>query len=277
VQKQDFVLAIPVLNQHDITHKCVGTFLDTAKSVVKVVFVDNGSDEPLANHAFIDQWRNDGHTIDIIRNDENIGVYPTFQQVHDHVSALVPWIFYSHNDVRMLEFGWDAKLRQLLHDLIDHSHNPGVCGMFGAKGIGTYDIYKAPYDFTQMMRWSCYTVPSMAGAGGQAINGDWKRIMVLDGFALIIRREMVQKAMAGRFDHDSYPVHHMYDNDICLMSHYGGYKNFVLEIDCKHLGGHTSTREKWAEKMDTTDLKIHRAAHVVFYKKWKGRLPVSVH
>ena len=99
---------------------------------------------------------------------------------------------------------------------------------------------------------------------------------MLDGFSLIVSREMVMQAMGGEFDHERFPVHHMYDIDICVTSHYGGYCNYALDLDCKHHGGLTSTREKWAEDMGSSDLKIHREAHRVFYDKWRGKLPLGV-
>jgi len=275
-----FQIVIPIFNQHDAAIGWIDSWIALAKGRLSFLLIDNGSDEPFASHEHqIKCWREEAD-IKILRNEENIGVYPTFQQGYDITKAR--WIFYSHSDVEMLQPGWDTKLNGWLLDFEcwgDFTHpsiNVGVCGMFGAKGIGTPDIYRSPYDFRQMMRWDCWTVPSMAGAGGKPIEGNTERVMVLDGFSLIVNRKMVKEVMGGKFDHERYPVHHMYDNDICLESHYGGYRNYVLDIDCIHHGGMTSTREKWAEGFNSTDLKIHRKAHRVFYDKYRGRLPVSV-
>jgi GT2 family glycosyltransferase len=254
----------------------MNSWFELAKSRVEIVFIDNGSDESLAEQPFLRQWAAE-HDVQVIRNDENVGVYPTFQQAFDYLTrpgVVEPdFIFYSHNDVEMIEWGWDSKLLTLLGLLNSSGCAPGVCGMFGATGLGTPDIYKAPYHFTQLQRWDCITVPSMAGAGGREINYLFERVAVLDGFSLICCTEMIKKV---GFDHDRLPVHHMYDIDICISAHYAGYENYVLDIDCKHHGGVTSTREKWAEKMGTTDLDTHRLAHRIFYEKWKDKLPVSV-
>lgn len=269
----DFTVIIPVLNQHGTTEQYIESWFTTAKGQVNIIFIDNGSKEPLAEQPFIKKWQRDYGSVIVVRNETNTGVYPTFQQGYELTNS--DFIFYSHNDVEMKLYGWDDRLSNLLQELQAGS-KVGVCGMFGAKGIGTPDIYKSPYHFTQLMRWDCITVESMHGAGGRLIHADYERVMVLDGFSLIVSREMINNVMRGKFDYESYPVHHMYDQDICVTSHYGGYSNYVLDIDCIHHGGQTSTREKWAEEMGSTDLNIHRKAHEVFYKKWYGKLPVGV-
>lgn len=213
-----------------------------------------------------------------IRNDKNFGVYRTFQQaaVSLFEYASYDYIFYSHNDVEMVEYGWDEKLKRILQKIESKRGVPGVCGMFGAKGLGTPDIYKSPYDFRQLVRWDCHTVESMASAGGAELKKDYERVVTLDGFSLIVSREFFYYGLKRKFDYESYPPHHNYDNDICLSSHFAGYENYVIDVDCIHHGGVTSTREKWAEGMNTTDLQIHREAHRVMYEKYRGRLPVSV-
>ena len=265
-----FTVVIPIHNQFESASEYLESWFSLSKSHLDVIFIDNGSRHRWEHYPDVERWRNDGHLIKVIRNDHNIGVYPTFEQ--GKLATNEYWTFYSHSDVEMLVPGWDERLRWLLE--MAESQYGGVCGMFGAKGIGTPDIYKSQYDFRQMMRWDCYTVPSMVDASGKVVDDPLTRCMVLDGFSLILSRSFM-KAL-GEFDHKRYPVHHMYDNDICLESHYLRFNNFVLDLDCRHHGGMTSTKEKWAEKMGTTDLEIHRAAHKVFYEKWRGKLPVCV-
>ena len=268
-----FQVVIPVLNQHETTERVVQSWFDLSKYRVPFLFIDNGSDEPLAEQEFFKRWAK-SYDVRVHRNEKNIGVYPTFQQGYDLTQGST-FIFYSHNDVEMVEPGWDVKMSHVLQELCWSPMKPGVCGMFGARGIGTPDIYKVPYHFTQLMRWECTTVESMAGAGGEKIQSHHKRVMVLDGFSLIVRRSMLRDKDVV-FDHENYPPHHCYDLDICLMSHFAGYTNHVIDVDCIHHGGVTSTRERWAEDMDTTDLKTHRAAHEVMYKKYLNKLPVHV-
>ena len=267
-----FTVVIPVLNQHETTERLIESWFRLAKGRVSILFIDNGSELPLADQAFFKRWA-EYHDVRCIRNEVNTGVYPTFQQGMEATDT--PFVFFSHNDVEMVDWGWDERMCNIL-SLLD---KPGVCGMFGARGIGTPQINKQPYHFTQLMRWGCITVPSMHKGDPNAsdrINNQWQQITVLDGFSLIVSREMFGVAMKGKFDYESFPVHHMYDIDICVTSHVNGYKNYVIDVDCIHHGGVTSTREKWAEEMGTTDLKIHRAAHKVFYDKWRHMLPIGV-
>jgi hypothetical protein len=265
-----FVIAIPLLNQFEEAYKWLDSWFCLAKGKLNVLFIDNGSEAKWSEHSGVKAWQKDGHTINIIRNDENVGVFPTFQQAYDATTE--PWIFYSHSDVEMRVVGWDERLRHLLEGAF--SRGGGACGMFGAKGIGTSDIYKAAYDYRQLARWGCHTVESMVGHGGALVNHDLTECIVLDGFSLIVRRDMIKDT--GGFDHEHYPVHHMYDNDICVQSHHGGFKNFVLDLDCIHHGGMTSCREDYAKKFGTTDLNIHRVSSREFYEKWRGTLPVGV-
>ena len=262
-------VVIPVYNQFALMEQLMQTWFDLMKTNVKFLFIDNGSAELLSDQSFFVTWQRK-YRVRVLRNDQNVGVYPTFQQGYD--SSDTELIFFSHSDVEMCEYGWDEKIISIYRRL----EKPGVFGMFGAKGIGTPEIYRAPYDFRQLMRWDCITVESMLHGGARLINSDYERIMVLDGFSMIVVRNMVVDAMNSKFDHERYPVHHCYDLDVSLDSHFGGYHNYVIDVDCKHHGGATSTREKWAEKFNTTDLAIHRKAHQVMYNKFRNRLPVSV-
>jgi GT2 family glycosyltransferase len=268
---REFTVCIPILNQHEEAVKYLDSWFALAKGRISVVFIDNGSDEPFENRPELLAWRREGHCIRVIRNEDNTGVYPTFQQGYEECCEHNPWIFYSHSDVEMLVSGWDIRLNRLLKAAA--ARKAGACGMFGAIGIGLPGVYRTPYDLNQLQRWGCHTVESMAGAGGNAVLHDLTQCLVLDGFSLILHRDMIEEV---GFDYESYPSHHMYDNDICLMSAFAGYNNFVLDIDCIHHGGMTSTREKWAEKMGSTDIDTHRAAHLVFYEKYRGKLPYMV-
>ena len=266
-----FEVVIPVLNQHDVTEKNFQSWMQTAKGRLSVLFIDNGSDEPLAEQPFFQEWSKWAN-VRCIRNESNIGVYPTFQQGLEGTQA--DFIFYSHNDVEMLEYGWDIKLERILSEGGD---SWGVGGMFGAQGLGLPGIYEQPYHMFQLQRWGCVTVEGMyEPSSARVIRSEKEHVVVLDGFSLIVSRSMVDKAMGGRFHHEDFPPHHMYDIDICITSHHAGFSNYCIDIDCIHRGGQTSTTQKWAEVMGTTDEEVHRRAHHVFYDKWRGRLPVGI-
>jgi GT2 family glycosyltransferase len=102
----------------------------------------------------------------------------------------------------------------------------------------------------------------------------WNYVAVLDGFCLICNIKMLEKV--GGFDERSYPLHHMYDNDICLESIRAGYKNIVIDMDVDHHGGMTDVGEDWAAPFGKTKDQVHKEAHPPFYQKWRGVLPYRV-
>lgn len=270
----NFVVVIPVLNQFEEAETYLSSWFDLAAAPLDVLFIDNGSKSQWADQKCVKVWQKDGHRIHTHRLPENIGVYPTFQVGYDVATEIYgekPWVFYSHSDVEMLCAQWDQHLDHWLE--IAASRNGGVVGMFGAKGLGLASLYREPYDYRQLMRWRCYCVESMLH-GGALRCSELEPVIVLDGFTMALSSAFI-KAM-GKFDHDRFPAHHCYDTDICLESYYRGFKNYVVDVDCIHHGGMTSTREKWAEKWGKTDTRIHREAHRILYDKWRGKLPVFV-
>ena len=107
-----FTIVIPVLNQHEEACKYLDSWFKLTKGSLKIVFIDNGSAEPFNDNPWLAGWRSEGHAIKVIRNDGNVGVYPTFRQGLEETKS--DWIFYSHSDVEMLDWGWDEKLKHIL-------------------------------------------------------------------------------------------------------------------------------------------------------------------
>jgi GT2 family glycosyltransferase len=262
-----FEVVIPVFNQHDRTAEYVRTWFEKASGLPHITLFDNGSDTPAEDHPGIAALIED-YNLDTVRSETNIGVFPSFPRGMGITTE--DWVFFSHSDVEMVEYGWDTKLNNILRSL---PAKAGVCGMFGAEGLGTLDIYKTPYIMHQLQRWNCVTVKSMDHGGARMVEAPFERVLTLDGFSMIVNRKMADEV---GFDVESYPPHHCYDNDICLAAHFAGWKNYVLDIDCIHHGGMTSCAEPWAEEWDTTDLDVHKEAHKVFYKKYHSRLPACI-
>jgi len=152
--------------------------------------------------------------------------------------------------------------------VLGHFPKVGVAGFYGAKGIGTHDIYKSPYSMSQMIRLEnvsgCHRM-NAAVHGFRPPSGDVEDVCVMDGFSQIINVEFLNKV--GGFDR-KYPLHHMYDNDICLESIDRGYRNIVIRMDADHIGGQTDVGENWAEPFGKTKQQVHQEAHPIFYEKW---------
>lgn len=254
-------VVVPILNQQAVSQE----FLDTLRASegeakLPLLIVDNGSNPPVRD------WLKGLRDQDlVIRNEENVGVMPALNQAYDVAKRYSDFIFYTHNDVMIYEKGWDEKLVRILSE----QQNIGVAGFYGAKGIGTPGIYQSPYQQSQMIRIenvsNCHRMDPVHGyrpiRGGQEV----EEVAVMDGFSLIVNVELLNKL--GGFDR-RYPIHHMYDNDICLESLDKGYRNIVIAMDALHYGGRTDVGEDWTKNIGMSKQEVHTAAHPVFYEKW---------
>lgn len=261
-------VAVPVLNQQEVTQQFIDNLRAHEKGKLPLLIIDNGSNPPVRD------WLIGLRDIDtVIRNSENVGVLKALNQAWQVAKDSSDYIFYTHNDVMIYEDGWDTKLERILEEQaklskdLGHLAKVGVATFYGAKGIGTSDIYKSPYIMQQMIRLenvsNCTRMD--ANHGYRPIRGEVEDVAVADGFSLIVSVELLNRI--GGFDR-TFPVHHMYDNDICLESLDKGFRNIVIPMDAQHLGGRTDVGENWAEPFGKTKQQVHQEAHPIFYEKW---------
>lgn len=247
------IIVIPALNQHELTKDCVSHFQENEFEKNSYVIIDNGSTPP--------QYLKN---VKILRNEKNVGLTHSLNQAFEAFCDRTDFIFYTHNDLIMHERNWDLKLKELIAKM----ENPGVIGFFGAKGIGSGGIYVSPYHISQMVRTQCVaSMPRMEGHGNRQVQGEFEKVAVLDGMSLICSTKMLK--MTHGFDEINYPIHHQYDNDICLQSIDNGFNNYVVPMDCQHLGGRTDVGEDWATPFGKTKQQVHEEAHPPFYEKWR--------
>lgn len=263
-------VVVPVLNQQELTQKFLDKLRESeGEAKLPLVIVDNGSNPPVR------EWLiglRDGDFV--IRNGENEGVMPALNQAWRVLKDSFDYIFYTHNDVLIHEKGWDDKLVRILSDLPDC----GVAGFYGAKAIGHPNIYKMPYEMSQLARFenvsNCNRMDAAIHGFRPIRSGEYEKVAVMDGFSLIVNVELLNKL--GGFDRN-YPIHHNYDNDICLESLNAGYNNYVIAMDAEHLGGRTDVGEDWASRFGKTKAQIHEEAHPVMYEKWRpGKHNISL-
>lgn len=263
-------VSFPVINQKELTNEVLASFKNTETQENQFIIVDNGSDD------FVRDWIV-GLTGDdlVIRNGSNEGVIKAYNQVWQVLkNTNIDYVLFTHNDVMMYEQGWDIKLKRILHHENNRIDIPdikkvGVAGFYGAKGIGTSDIYSSPYRMQQLIRLenvsNANRMDKVHGYRNIRGNAEVEDVAVQDGFSLIVSMELLNKL--GGFDR-SFPPHHMYDNDICLESLDKGYRNIVIAMNCQHLGGRTDIGEEWEKPFGKTKAQIHEEAHPIFYKKW---------
>lgn len=256
-----------VLNQPEVTQRFLNTLRENESGAnIPLLVVDNGSMPPVRDWLL---GLREGDNV--IRNGENEGVVKGMNQAWGVLKNVTDYILFIHNDVLIHEKGWDIKLGRLLEGLPDC----GVAGFYGAKGIGTHDIYRTPYVMQQLIRVenvsNCNRMnPAIHGfrsiRKNEVTKGETEEVAVLDGFSLLVKTELLNK-LEG-FDRSLGP-HHSYDNQLCLDSMNLGYRNFVLSMDADHLGGRTDVLEDWNKNFGKSKADIHKDSHIPLYEKWK--------
>jgi hypothetical protein len=173
---------------------------------------------------------------DTINDTAKLGPYPeyvvsgektmnAYQKLFEQ--AKHPILAYIHDDVSIHEPGWDGRV---LREFDDPS--VGVVGFGGAIAQGSTGMYDRPFD------------PGCLGRIGFRSNmRDWQRhgalfegecdVAVLDGFSLIVRREILEK-MGGWIHPFQYWI---YDYMLCCWAHRLGYRVRLVGVSCHHIGG----------------------------------------
>ena len=183
-----------------------------------------------------------------------------------------PIVAFIHNDVIMKEKGWDTRVLAAFDD-----PSVGVVGFGGALGHGSSDIYKTPYRLQQLGRSYYFSNVDDAEVHGTRFDGVME-VAVLDGFSLIVRRELLEKM--GGWQPEKWPLHHIYDYRVCCEAHRHGYKVMLIGVRCHHQGGRTATTAQYQEWAKTTqwgsDVGMHQAGHKMLYEEYRDVLPWKV-
>lgn len=176
-----------------------------------------------------------------------------------------------HDDVVIHEPGWDARvLREFSDPTI------GVVGFGGATGLADDDIYRTPYRLQQLARHGYASNVDDAEVHGERFAGE-KDVAVLDGFCLIVRRELLDKMGGWPTQHLKF---HMYDAALACYAKRFGYRTRLVGVRCHHHGGQTSCRTEYHEwlkrEFNTTDAEVHRVAHEWIASEFRDVLPIRV-
>ena len=148
-----------------------------------------------------------------------------------------------HDDVEIYEDGWDERvLREFDEPTV------GVVGFGGATGLGTPGLYKTPYRLQQLARTNYASNVTDAEVHGSRFTGE-RDVAVLDGFSMIVRRELLDKVGGWPVDHLAF---HCYDTWLCCMARRHGYRTRLVGVRCHHFGGQTSTTSVYNEWLKKT-------------------------
>lgn len=192
----------------------------------------------------------------IDNSEDNIGVLPSLQLGFAVTQA--PLVSFIHDDVICRE-PW---VERVLHAFNDPK--VGLVGFGGAVAHGSRDIYKSPYDYHQLGRSGYLSNVDDAEIHGLRFSGD-REVAVLDGFALVVRREILDKV--GGWPTETQIGYVAYDYWLCCIVHRLGYKIELVGLRCNHYGGRSAVRVSQEFRGDFD------AAHRYIYDNFRDVLP----
>ena len=179
-----------------------------------------------------------------------------------------------HDDLGILESGWDYRVRQLFEDYPECL----LAGFSGARGAGRGDIYREPYDPYQLARQDFFSNMRDAEAHGRRVT-EVRRMACCDGFSLIGRVDFMLRSF--RRLSQLGVVHHAYDTALGAFCRREGGEAWFLPVACHHEGGQTAVGdpryEEWARRLHPEgDRRIWLDAHAALYEELRGVLPFEV-
>lgn len=230
-------IIIPVLNQIDLAKTCYKEILVNnlnLENETEFIILDNGSDIPIQEQDFLGAK--------IVRNEKNIGVYPTFKQGFEVATGDV--VAFLHSDVVIWQYGWN----NIVLDTFNTYNNFGLCGFIGSneiddrggRGGGTASNFQGREITDRLKTWT----GSDWTHHGKHLT-DYMKGAVVDGCVMILSRKAWNR-IGYRKD---FPPHHFYDRLISTQILEAGYSIGVLGIEFDHISGQTVNQEKGYQKM----------------------------
>lgn len=173
---------------------------------------------------------------------------------------------YLHDDTIINDPGWVAKVLREFED-----PTVGLVGFGGATRHGDPFMYKKPYEYQQLARAGFASNMRDAENHGERFTGA-KDVAVLDGFALIVRRAVLEES--GGWPMDTPIGYICYDYWLCCMARRLGYRIRLVGVACDHLGGQTFV--KLGIGQDPKHWKQYLDSHRYIYDEFKDVLPYEV-
>jgi GT2 family glycosyltransferase len=187
----------------------------------------------------------------------DLAIPQCFESIYRGTEELI--ISLIHDDLMIYERGWDERV---LHQFDDPE--VGVVGFAGGKGHFLPQAYREPFHIPNMIRRDFISNLRDAERHGQRFTGECD-IAVLDGMALFVRRELLDKW--GGWIHPAVN-YWMYSESLCCEARRQGYRICLVGIDCDHRGGKTVGRIPLHEDYTET--------HRLFWEQNRDVLPFHV-
>lgn len=178
-------------------------------------------------------------------------------------------IGYLHSDLYIMEHGWDQRVRAEFGD-----PQVAVVGFVGATRLGTDDIYRVPYSYTQLARADVWSNLTDAESHGGRDAGT-RQVAVVDSCTVFVRRLFLDRI--GGWPTSTYPnSSHCSDLWISLMAHRAGMQIRMVGVAASHRsGGRGSVGEGWLNARGG-DTAMHRRAHDLIYDQFRPELPLRI-
>lgn len=183
---------------------------------------------------------------------------------------------FAHDDMEVYE-PWT----EYLEVLFTAKPEIGLIGFFGAKGLGSEDIYRTRYELQQLARY--YPTSNVVDAEAHGTRCTVPtQVATVDGFFMAVRKTAYDEI--GGWEaclQDNIP-YHMYDHWMAMVLREKGYKTYLAPVSCKHFGGGTEVKmseeyETWAKENGFESASaVHTEGHLAFYERFRGQLPVRV-
>lgn len=227
----------------------------------------------------------------IVVTEEILGVVPAFAWGVRKALDLpgVEIIACLHDDLLVEEDGWDDQVLSLF----DAHPQAGLAGFGGGTGLGSDDIYRAPYSPHQLARQDFVSNLRDAEAHGRRLVRPSRQVACLDGFSQIGRREFwagwhqrghvraTRQSSILQEMADWGLVHHAYDSALGCWAARLNWEVWMVPVACHHLGGQTAVGEPryaaWAETIiPGGDRGFWELAHKEVYERFVDVLPIRV-
>jgi len=193
------------------------------------------------------------------------GILPAYDQAW-RVLKNYEVIAFLHDDTRINDLLWCGRVLQEFDD-----PTVGLVGFGGALEHGTPGLYRDPYDYRQLARAHFLSNMEDADVHGKRFTASTD-VAVLDGFALIVRRSILEKA--GGWPVGTPIGYACYDYWLSAETRRQGYKIRVVGISCKHYGG--ATFVKLGKGSGPEAQKQYDDAHRYIYDTYRDVLPYKV-
>jgi len=206
----------------------------------------------------IESWHSDNYGTIFVEDGYDHGMLKAYEKGWRKSKA--NFIAFIHDDVIIREPWIDKGL-----DAFDDP-SVGLVGFGGALQHGRDDIYKTPYDYRQVGRFEYISNTDDAEVHGERFTGT-REVAVLDGFCLILRRDLLERCGGWPIDKLDYIG---YDYWISCMAHRLGFSIRLIGIRCHHLGGKTAVA---LGKNFDPDGEAYKSSHKYIYDEFRDVLP----